>query len=171
MAVARESRMECSDEVCQYQTGSACSRSEKLARNLQHEPEMRHRRFAQRRQVHSIQCVDQGRHCGGKLSLLHHRAERSAWSRCQIRAWRNCPPSSNRSVWSRPSSNSSTSPVWWLAPPKARGWATSSSPTFAKTDAIVNVVRCFEDDNVIHVAGRIDPISDIEVILTEVGAG
>ena len=36
-----------------------------------------------------------------------------------------------------------------------------------ETDAIVNVVRCFEDDNVTHVAGRIDPISDIEVIQTE----
>jgi len=29
------------------------------------------------------------------------------------------------------------------------------------------VVRCFEDDNVIHVAGKVDPISDIEVIQTE----
>jgi GTP-binding protein YchF len=36
-----------------------------------------------------------------------------------------------------------------------------------ETDAIVNVVRCFEDPNVIHVAGRVDPISDIEVIQTE----
>ena len=36
-----------------------------------------------------------------------------------------------------------------------------------ETDAIVNVVRCFEDDNVIHVAGRVDPIADIEVIQTE----
>jgi len=36
-----------------------------------------------------------------------------------------------------------------------------------ETDAIVNVVRCFVDDNVIHVAGRVDPISDIEVIQTE----
>jgi ribosome-binding ATPase len=36
-----------------------------------------------------------------------------------------------------------------------------------ETDAIVNVVRCFEDDNVVHVAGRVDPISDIEVIQTE----
>jgi GTP-binding protein YchF len=36
-----------------------------------------------------------------------------------------------------------------------------------ETDAIVNVVRCFEDPNVIHVAGKIDPISDIEVIQTE----
>jgi hypothetical protein len=36
-----------------------------------------------------------------------------------------------------------------------------------ETDAIVNVVRCFEDANVIHVNGKIDPISDIEVIQTE----
>ncbi|QJC57713.1 Ribosome-binding ATPase YchF [Polaromonas vacuolata] len=36
-----------------------------------------------------------------------------------------------------------------------------------ETDAIVNVVRCFEDDNVIHVNGRVDPINDIEVIQTE----
>jgi GTP-binding protein YchF len=36
-----------------------------------------------------------------------------------------------------------------------------------ETDAIVNVVRCFEDPNVIHVAGKVDPIADIEVIETE----
>jgi ribosome-binding ATPase len=36
-----------------------------------------------------------------------------------------------------------------------------------QTDATVNVVRCFTDDNVIHVAGKVDPISDIEVIQTE----
>ena len=36
-----------------------------------------------------------------------------------------------------------------------------------ETDAIVNVVRCFEDPNVIHVAGRINPLDDIEVIQTE----
>jgi hypothetical protein len=36
-----------------------------------------------------------------------------------------------------------------------------------ETDAVVNVVRCFEDENVIHVAGRVDPVNDIEVIQTE----
>ena len=36
-----------------------------------------------------------------------------------------------------------------------------------QTDATINVVRCFVDDNVIHVAGKVDPISDIEVIQTE----
>src|SRR4249920_679423 len=36
-----------------------------------------------------------------------------------------------------------------------------------ETDAIVNVVRCFDDENVIHVAGKVDPVSDIEIIQTE----
>ena len=36
-----------------------------------------------------------------------------------------------------------------------------------ETDAVVNVVRCFDDPNVIHVAGKVDPVADIEVIQTE----
>jgi GTP-binding protein YchF len=36
-----------------------------------------------------------------------------------------------------------------------------------ETDAILNVVRCFDDPNVIHVSGRVDPISDIETNQTE----
>ena len=36
-----------------------------------------------------------------------------------------------------------------------------------ETDAIVNVVRCFEDDNVIHVSGKVSPLDDIAVIQTE----
>ena len=36
-----------------------------------------------------------------------------------------------------------------------------------ETDGIVNVVRCFKNDNVVHVAGKVDPISDIETIHTE----
>lgn len=36
-----------------------------------------------------------------------------------------------------------------------------------ETDAIINVVRCFEDDNVVHVAGTINPLDDIVVIETE----
>ena len=34
-------------------------------------------------------------------------------------------------------------------------------------DAIVHVVRCFEDENIIHVGGKVDPLSDVEVINTE----
>ncbi|MFN7207277.1 MAG: redox-regulated ATPase YchF [Burkholderiales bacterium] len=36
-----------------------------------------------------------------------------------------------------------------------------------ETDAIVNVVRCFDDTDIVHVAGKVDPVSDIEVIETE----
>jgi GTP-binding protein YchF len=36
-----------------------------------------------------------------------------------------------------------------------------------ETDGIINMVRCFENENVVHVAGRVDPVSDIEVIHTE----
>jgi GTP-binding protein YchF len=38
-----------------------------------------------------------------------------------------------------------------------------------ETDAIAHVVRCFEDSDVIHVAGRVDPNSDIEIINIELG--
>ncbi len=36
-----------------------------------------------------------------------------------------------------------------------------------ETHAIAQVVRCFEDDNIIHVAGKVNPLSDIEIINTE----
>lgn len=36
-----------------------------------------------------------------------------------------------------------------------------------ETHAIAQVVRCFEDENIVHVSGRVDPVSDIEVINTE----
>jgi len=36
-----------------------------------------------------------------------------------------------------------------------------------ETDLIIHVVRCFEDDNIIHVEGKVDPISDIEIINLE----
>ncbi|KAG1658050.1 hypothetical protein FOA52_008304, partial [Chlamydomonas sp. UWO 241] len=35
------------------------------------------------------------------------------------------------------------------------------------TDAICQVVRCFEDDDIIHVSGKVDPLEDIEVINLE----
>ena len=36
-----------------------------------------------------------------------------------------------------------------------------------EVDAVAHVVRCFDDDNITHVNGRIDPIRDIEIIETE----
>ncbi|OXR49852.1 MULTISPECIES: redox-regulated ATPase YchF [unclassified Pusillimonas] len=50
---------------------------------------------------------------------------------------------------------------------KGEGLGNQFLANIRETDAIVHVVRCFEDENVIHVAGRVDPISDIEVINTE----
>jgi GTP-binding protein YchF len=50
---------------------------------------------------------------------------------------------------------------------KGEGLGNQFLANIRETDAIVHVVRCFEDENVIHVSGRVDPISDIEVINTE----
>jgi hypothetical protein len=36
-----------------------------------------------------------------------------------------------------------------------------------EVDAIIHVVRCFDDDNVVHVSGSVDPVRDIEIINTE----
>lgn len=50
---------------------------------------------------------------------------------------------------------------------KGEGLGNQFLANIRETDAIVHVVRCFEDPNVIHVAGRVHPIDDIEVINTE----
>lgn len=50
---------------------------------------------------------------------------------------------------------------------KGEGLGNQFLGNIRETDAIAHVVRCFHDDNVIHVAGKIDPVSDIEIINTE----
>jgi GTP-binding protein YchF len=50
---------------------------------------------------------------------------------------------------------------------KGEGLGNQFLANIRETDAIVHVVRCFTDDNVVHVAGKIDPLHDIEVIDTE----
>ncbi len=50
---------------------------------------------------------------------------------------------------------------------KGEGLGNKFLGNIRETDAIVHVVRCFEDENVVHVAGKVDPIGDIEVINTE----
>jgi GTP-binding protein YchF len=50
---------------------------------------------------------------------------------------------------------------------KGEGLGNQFLANIRETDAITHVVRCFDDPNVIHVAGKIDPISDIGVIDTE----
>jgi hypothetical protein len=50
---------------------------------------------------------------------------------------------------------------------KGEGLGNKFLANIRETDAIAQVVRCFEDDNVVHVAGKVDPVNDIEVINTE----
>ena len=50
---------------------------------------------------------------------------------------------------------------------KGEGLGNQFLANIRETDAVVHVVRCFSDDNVVHVSGKIDPLHDIEVIDTE----
>jgi GTP-binding protein YchF len=50
---------------------------------------------------------------------------------------------------------------------KGEGLGNKFLANIRETDAIAHVVRCFEDDDVVHVEGKIDPLGDIEVINTE----
>jgi len=50
---------------------------------------------------------------------------------------------------------------------KGEGLGNKFLANIRETDAIAHVVRCFHDENVVHVAGKVDPISDIETINTE----
>ena len=50
---------------------------------------------------------------------------------------------------------------------KGEGLGNQFLANIREVDAIVHVVRCFEDDNIVHVDGRVDPVSDKEIIDTE----
>ncbi|MFI5343842.1 MAG: redox-regulated ATPase YchF [Chlamydiales bacterium] len=50
---------------------------------------------------------------------------------------------------------------------KGEGLGNQFLANIRETDAIVHVVRCFESDDIIHVAGQVDPINDIEIINLE----
>ena len=50
---------------------------------------------------------------------------------------------------------------------KGEGLGNKFLANIRETDAIGHVVRCFENDDIVHVAGKIDPLSDIETINTE----
>ena len=50
---------------------------------------------------------------------------------------------------------------------KGEGLGNQFLANIRETDAIAHVVRCFEDENVIHVNGKIDPLDDIATINTE----
>jgi len=50
---------------------------------------------------------------------------------------------------------------------KGEGLGNKFLANIRETDAVAHVVRCFEDDNVVHVSGKVSPLDDIEVINTE----
>jgi GTP-binding protein YchF len=50
---------------------------------------------------------------------------------------------------------------------KGEGLGNQFLANIRETDAIAHVVRCFDDPNVVHVAGKVDPVADIETIHTE----
>jgi len=52
---------------------------------------------------------------------------------------------------------------------KGEGLGNQFLANIRETDAICHVVRCFHNENVIHVAGKVDPLSDVETIATEFG--
>ena len=115
----------------------------------------RNRRAAQRRQVHPLQRPHphpQGR--GGELSLLHDRAQRRRRDRAR-RAPRAAREDRRRpSASSRPPSSSWTSPASSRAQRRAKGLGNKFLTHIREVDAIVQVVRCFEDTDIIHVAGQ-----------------
>ena len=50
---------------------------------------------------------------------------------------------------------------------KGEGLGNQFLANIRETDAIIQVVRCFEDDDIVHTMGKVDPIRDIDVINTE----
>jgi GTP-binding protein YchF len=50
---------------------------------------------------------------------------------------------------------------------KGEGLGNKFLANIRETDAIAHVVRCFDDGNIVHVAGKVDPLADVEVINTE----
>ena len=50
---------------------------------------------------------------------------------------------------------------------KGEGLGNKFLANVREVDAIVHVVRCFEDEDIIHNMGRVNPVSDAEIIMTE----
>ena len=90
----------------------------------------------------------------GVVSVPDRRLE--FWQRC------TSPRSSLPQCWSL-----WTLPDWWKGLPKAKAWGNQFLGDIREVDAIVHVVRCFEDDNIVHVSGKIGPKRDIETINLE----
>jgi ribosome-binding ATPase YchF (GTP1/OBG family) len=124
---------------------------------------LRHRRPAQRRQVHPVQRPDQVRYRGGELPLLHHRAEQR--HRADARPRLDALAAIVKPKRILPTTMEFVDIAGLVAgASKGEGLGNKFLANIRETDAIAHVVRCFEDENVIHVSNSVDPKRDIEII-------
>lgn len=63
--------------------------------------------------------------------------------------------------------NSWTLPAWSRAASEGAGLGNQFLANIREVDAIVQVVRCFDNDDIIHELGSVDPLRDIEIINSE----
>lgn len=91
----------------------------------------------------------------------------SAASRCPIRAWRRWRRSANRRKSCQPASSSSISRAWACGASRGEGLGNQFLAHIREVDAIIHVLRCFEDADITHVEGGIDPLRDAEIVETE----
>ena len=104
---------------------------------------------------------------GGELSVLHHRAEcrRGRGAGSAARYAGASSPSRRQIVPTRLTFVDIAGLVRGAS--KGEGLGNQFLANIREVDAIAHVVRCFEDTDVTHVEGRIDPIADIETVETE----
>jgi hypothetical protein len=123
-----------------------------------HESPMRYRRSAQRRQVHPLQCPDQGRRIAAEnypfctiepnVGIVEVPDPRLAQLAAIVKPQRVQPAVVEFVDIAGLVAGAS----------KGEGLGNKFLANIRETDAIVSVVRCFEDDNVVHVSGRVDPL-------------
>ncbi len=120
--------------------------------------QVRHRRSAERRQVDALQCADAGAdRSGGELSVLHDRSERRRRAGAGSAAG---PARRHRPIRERilPTTVEFVDIAGLVAgASKGEGLGNKFLSHIRETDAIAHVVRCFENDDIVHVAGTHQP--------------
>ena len=127
---------------------------------------MRYRRTSQCRQPTFVQLCFLGKGTGGQLSFLHYRTQPGSTqvpdTRLEELAALVHP---GRIV---PATVDFVDIAGLVkAPAKEKDWETSFLANIRETDAILHILRCFDDPDVIHVDGSVDPVRDKEIIDTE----
>jgi hypothetical protein len=133
--------------------------------------QMRNRGPAQCRQVHFVQRPHpDGGGAGGQLSLLHHRAQ---CRRCGGARSAAGNLGQDRRVAEIIPTRITFVDIAGLVrgASKGEGLGNQFLANIREVDAVVHVLRCFEDDDITHVEGKIDPISDAETGRDRIDAG